>query len=100
MTQTVDRTQHENDRLILTAMIVVVAMTLMRIGFFENRTFTVQNVILLIASAAFVPVFYFASIYAQVGLGWQSSEAGLYLIVAVVGLTRGAHVADPEHQEM
>jgi hypothetical protein len=65
---------------------------LMRIGFFENRTFTVQNVILLIASAAFVPVFYFASIYAQVGLGWQSSEAGLYLLIFFAGFAPGVQV--------
>jgi EmrB/QacA subfamily drug resistance transporter len=65
---------------------------LMRIAFFENRTFSVQNAILLIASAAFVPVFYFASIYAQVGLGWQSSEAGLYLLIFFGGFAPGVQV--------
>jgi EmrB/QacA subfamily drug resistance transporter len=65
---------------------------LMRIGFFENRTFSVQNVILLIASAAFIPVFYFASIYAQVGLGWKSSEAGLYLLIFFAGFAPGVQV--------
>jgi EmrB/QacA subfamily drug resistance transporter len=65
---------------------------LIRIAFFENRTFSVQNVILLIASAAFVPVFYFASIYAQVGLGWESSNAGLYLLIFFGGFAPGVQL--------
>jgi EmrB/QacA subfamily drug resistance transporter len=65
---------------------------LIRIEFFENRTFSAQNVILLIASAAFVPVFYFASLYAQVGLGWESSNAGLYLLIFFGGFAPGVQL--------
>lgn len=65
---------------------------LIRIGFFDNRTFRVQNLILLVASAAFVPVFYFASLYAQVGLGWESSNAGLYLLIFFGGFAPGVQV--------
>jgi EmrB/QacA subfamily drug resistance transporter len=65
---------------------------LMRIAFFDNRTFSVQNAILLVASAAFVPVFYFASLYAQVGLGWESSNAGLYLLIFFAGFAPGVQI--------
>jgi hypothetical protein len=64
----------------------------MRIAFFDNRTFRVQNLILLVASAAFVPVFYFASIYAQVGLGWESTNAGLYLLIFFGGFAPGVQL--------
>jgi len=66
---------------------------LIRVRFFENRTFTAQNVILFLASVAFVPVFFFASVYAQVGLGWGAGSAGTYLLIIFGGFAPGTQVA-------
>ena len=63
---------------------------LIRVRFFENRTFAMQNLILFFASAAFVPLFFFASIYAQVSLGWTASNTGLYLLTFFAGFAPGA----------
>lgn len=65
---------------------------LLRLSFFTNRVFAAQNAILLLASAAFVPVFFFASMYAQIALGWNSSNAGLYLLVFFAGFAPGVQV--------
>ncbi len=65
---------------------------LIRIEFFTNRVFAAQNVVLLFASAAFVPVFFFASMYAQIGLGWSTSNSGLYLLTFFCGFAPGAQV--------
>ena len=65
---------------------------LLRLSFFGNRVFAAQNAILLLASAAFVPVFFFASMYAQIALGWSSSNAGLYLLIFFAGFAPGVQV--------
>ena len=62
---------------------------LLRLSFFSNRVFASQNAILLLASCAFVPVFFFASMYAQVALGWNTSNAGLYLLIFFAGFAPG-----------
>ena len=58
---------------------------LIRIRIFASRGFSVDNVILLLLSIAFVPLFFFASTYSQISLGWQASEAGLYLLIFFAG---------------
>ncbi len=65
---------------------------LIRISFFSNRVFAAQNLVLLFASAAFVPLFFFASMYAQVGLGWSTGNAGLYLLIFFAGFAPGAQI--------
>ena len=65
---------------------------LIRVSFFSNRVFAAQNAVLLFASAAFVPLFFFASMYAQVGLGWSTSNAGLYLLIFFGGFAPGAQI--------
>lgn len=52
---------------------------------FQDRAFVADAVVLFFAMAAFVPVFFFASVYAQVALGSSPNEAGLYLLVFVAG---------------
>lgn len=54
---------------------------LIRVGIFKDRAFSVDNVILFMLSIAFVPMFLFASMYSQISLGWEASEAGLYLLI-------------------
>ncbi len=65
---------------------------LIRVAFFSNRVFATQNLVLLFASAAFVPMFFFSSMYAQVGLGWSTSNAGLYLLIFFAGFAPGAQL--------
>jgi EmrB/QacA subfamily drug resistance transporter len=48
---------------------------------FGNRGFAVDNAVLFLLSICFVPLFFFASLYAQIALGESSSNAGLMLLV-------------------
>jgi EmrB/QacA subfamily drug resistance transporter len=59
---------------------------------FGDRGFAVDNVVLFLLSICFVPLFFFASLYAQVALGKSSSNAGVFLLVFFVGFTIGAQV--------
>lgn len=63
---------------------------LMRVAIFKERAFTADNMVLFFLSIAFVPLFFFASIYSQVSLGWAPSEAGLYLAVFFGGFVLGS----------
>ena len=54
---------------------------LIRVQIFKDRSFAVDCAVLFLLSIPFVPLFFFASVYSQVSLGWQASESGLYLLV-------------------
>jgi EmrB/QacA subfamily drug resistance transporter len=54
---------------------------------FANRGFAVDNAVLFLLSICFVPLFFFASLYAQIALGESSSNAGLMLLVFFGGFT-------------
>jgi EmrB/QacA subfamily drug resistance transporter len=58
---------------------------LMRIRIFEDRAFAVDNIVLFLLMIAFVPLFFFASMYAQISLGESASETGLYLLIFFAG---------------
>ncbi len=58
---------------------------LIRVRIFENRAFAVDNVVLFLLMIPFVPLFFFASMYAQVSLGESASETGLYLLIFFAG---------------
>jgi EmrB/QacA subfamily drug resistance transporter len=58
---------------------------LIRVAIFENRAFAFENVVLFLAMIAFIPLFFFASMYAQISLGNSVSEAGLYLLTFFAG---------------
>jgi EmrB/QacA subfamily drug resistance transporter len=58
---------------------------LIRVRIFENRAFAVDNVILFLLMIPFVPLFFFASMYAQISLGESASETGLYLLIFFAG---------------
>lgn len=62
-----------------------VANPLIRVRIFENRAFAVDNVILFLLMIPFVPLFFFASMYAQISLGESASETGLYLLIFFAG---------------
>jgi EmrB/QacA subfamily drug resistance transporter len=57
---------------------------------FADRAFLVDNVVLFLLSICFVPLFFFASLYAQIALGESAGEAGLYILVFFIGFTIGA----------
>ena len=48
---------------------------------FRNRGFAAANGVLFLFSMVFIPVFFFASEYAQISLGEDASSAGLFLLV-------------------
>jgi EmrB/QacA subfamily drug resistance transporter len=59
---------------------------------FRIRAFRVQNIVLFISMIVFIPIFFFASIYAQVSLGDGPQEAGLYLLVFFLGFAPAVQV--------
>ncbi len=65
---------------------------LLNLRIFADRGFAVENVVLALMSVAFVPFFFFASVYAQVSLGKSSSSAGLYLLYFFLGFVIMAQV--------
>ncbi|MBS1860969.1 MAG: MFS transporter [Actinobacteria bacterium] len=58
---------------------------LLRLRIFENRAFAVDSAVLFFLMIAFVPLFFFASEYAQIALGESASETGLYLLIFFAG---------------
>lgn len=58
---------------------------LLRLEVFRDRAFTVDNVILFLLMIPFVPLFFFASMYAQISLGESAAETGLYLLIFFAG---------------
>jgi EmrB/QacA subfamily drug resistance transporter len=65
---------------------------LITVSIFRIRPFLVENLVLGIAMMAFVPVFLFASEYAQISLGKSASGAGLYLLYFFLGFVVAAQV--------
>jgi EmrB/QacA subfamily drug resistance transporter len=63
---------------------------LIPIRLFADRGFAADNLILFLLSICFVPLFFFASIYAQVAIGDSASDAGLYLLVFFGGFAVAA----------
>jgi EmrB/QacA subfamily drug resistance transporter len=63
---------------------------LVEVRIFQGRAFAVDNVVLFLMSGVFIPLFFFASVYAQVSLGYSSSEAGVLLLVFFAGFATAA----------
>src|SRR6516165_9031368 len=53
---------------------------LINVRIFRNQTFTVENIIIGTASAAFIPVFFFAAIYGQIALAKKADTASLLIL--------------------
>nr|MDQ2631036.1 MFS transporter [Actinomycetota bacterium] len=58
---------------------------LLRLSVFRDRAFAMDNLILFLLMIPFVPLFFFASMYAQISLGESASETGLYLLIFFAG---------------
>jgi predicted MFS family arabinose efflux permease len=65
---------------------------LMQVSIFKIRAFLVENLVLGISMLAFIPIFFFASEYAQISLGKSASEAGLYLLYFFLGFVVAAQI--------
>jgi EmrB/QacA subfamily drug resistance transporter len=65
---------------------------LIQVNIFRIRPFLVENLVLGITMLVFVPVFFFASEYAQIGLGKTPSEAGLVLLYFFIGFVIAAQI--------
>jgi EmrB/QacA subfamily drug resistance transporter len=65
---------------------------LIEVSIFRIRAFLVENIVLGIAMLVFVPVFFFASEYAQIALGKTPSQAGLVLLYFFIGFVIAAQI--------
>ncbi len=65
---------------------------LIEVSIFRIRAFLVENVVLGIAMLVFIPVFFFASEYAQIALGKTPSQAGEVLLYFFVGFVIAAQI--------
>jgi EmrB/QacA subfamily drug resistance transporter len=63
---------------------------LMQMRIFRSRAFAVDNAVLFLLMIAFIPLFFFTSLYAQISLGEDASSAGLYLLVFFGGFAAGS----------
>jgi EmrB/QacA subfamily drug resistance transporter len=68
------------------------ASPLMQVSIFRIRPFLVENLVLAVSMLVFIPVFFFASEYAQIALGKTPSESGLYLLYFFIGFVIAAQV--------
>jgi EmrB/QacA subfamily drug resistance transporter len=65
---------------------------LIEVRIFRIRAFLVENIVLAITMLVFIPVFFFASEYAQIALGKTPSEAGLFLLYFFIGFVLAAQI--------
>jgi EmrB/QacA subfamily drug resistance transporter len=68
------------------------ASPLMNVNIFANRAFAVENVILFIAMMAFIPVFFFVSIYGQIALAEKATTASLLILYFFLGFVVCAQI--------
>ncbi|HEY3765363.1 MAG TPA: MFS transporter [Gaiellales bacterium] len=65
---------------------------LIELRIFANRGFAADSVVLFLVCACFVPLFFFASVYAQIVLGYDAGKTGLYMLVIFAGFATGSQV--------
>jgi EmrB/QacA subfamily drug resistance transporter len=63
-----------------------------KVDIFKIRPFLVENLVLGVSMLVFVPVFFFASEYAQISLGDSAQEAGLFLLYLFIGFVIAAQI--------
>ena len=68
------------------------ASPLIAVDIFRIRAFLVENLVLGVSMLVFVPVFFFASEYAQISLGDSAQEAGLFLLYLFIGFVIAAQI--------
>jgi EmrB/QacA subfamily drug resistance transporter len=65
---------------------------LIEVNIFRIRAFLVENIVLGVVMMVFIPLFFFASEYAQLALGKTPSQAGLYLLYFFLGFVIAAQI--------
>jgi EmrB/QacA subfamily drug resistance transporter len=65
---------------------------LIDVRIFSHSGFTADNVVMGLAYACFLPLFFFASVYAQVVLGYTAGKTGLYILVIFIGFAAATQV--------
>jgi EmrB/QacA subfamily drug resistance transporter len=68
------------------------ASPLIQVRIFRIRAFLAENVVLGVSMIVFLPVFFFASEYAQLALGRTPSAAGLYILFFFIGFIIAAQI--------
>jgi EmrB/QacA subfamily drug resistance transporter len=68
------------------------ASPLIQVSIFRIRAFLVENLVLSVSMLVFIPVFFFASEYAQIALGKTPSQAGLYILYFFIGFVIAAQI--------
>jgi EmrB/QacA subfamily drug resistance transporter len=65
---------------------------LIQMRIFKDRSFAMENVVLFLLMIPFIPLFFFASVYSQVSLGDDASNAGLYLLTFFAGFAISSQI--------
>jgi EmrB/QacA subfamily drug resistance transporter len=65
---------------------------LMNVRIFRNQAFLVENIILGIATMAFIPVFFFAALYGQVALAEKATTSSLLILYFFLGFVVCAQI--------
>src|ERR1700729_4288064 len=65
---------------------------LINVHIFANRAFAVENVILGIAMMAFIPVFFFTSLYGQIALAEKATTSSLLILYFFLGFVVFAQI--------
>jgi EmrB/QacA subfamily drug resistance transporter len=65
---------------------------LVQVGIFRIRAFSSENLVLLIAMMTFIPVFFFASEYAQISLNDSANQAGIFLLFFFLGFVVASQI--------
>jgi EmrB/QacA subfamily drug resistance transporter len=71
---------------------LAVKQPLLRLSIFLDRAFAADTLILGLMSIVFVPFFFFGSVYSQVALGKNSSQAGEYILWFFIGFVIAAQI--------
>jgi MFS family permease len=65
---------------------------LIRVRIFAERGFAADNAVLFLLMIPFIPLFFFASLYSQISLGYDASNAGLYLLIFFAGFAISSQI--------
>jgi EmrB/QacA subfamily drug resistance transporter len=65
---------------------------LIEMRIFAHRAFAVDNLVMALAYGCFLPLFFFASVYAQVVLGYNAGKTGLYILVIFIGFAAATQI--------
>jgi EmrB/QacA subfamily drug resistance transporter len=65
---------------------------LVNVHIFANRAFAVESIVLGVAMMAFIPVFFFASLYGQIALGEKATTSSLLILYFFLGFVVCAQI--------